>query len=345
MMTLINPLANAHFIVPPPTTQSLKEEKDQSLRREQIVRATVDEGGLNRIRLEINGKKTWVETEVAFKTGQKLQLEIFETENGPELRLRSPGLVDRLNRSLYLLNEKFNLHELLAKLVDPNNQLSQGVPARTQSAISALLSLVDELPQVDGALLKNISRILGLDFEAQLLNGRSDLAVTSLKGILHDLQLSQNNGKGALPAGLAKLVDILDTFQYARATLLQTGLALAPLPLPFLETGYLICENQTHDKQAGEEESHHKITLQLKLPQLGWMRIGLLWQGGGLFTRIECALPTTRKLCQQHQDIWQQLLEPHGLQRISIVETSEDLENSLARRLSSANNQMLNARI
>jgi len=82
-MNVINPSA---AIVPINATADnfqSREERQYQLPLNQIVRATVSEGGFDRAMLEMANRRIPVETKVPLQTGQKLDLLVVTTQARP----------------------------------------------------------------------------------------------------------------------------------------------------------------------------------------------------------------------------------------------------------------------
>lgn len=133
-MTLINP---SPPILPVASAAALvvhREGREQDLRPEQVVRASVAEGGQEKVLLDMGHQRVWAESRVPLRTGQSLNLQVLQTAPRLELRLLDTPLNERIGHGLHLLSGKFDLLSLLT-------QLSQGraaLPAPAQATTAHL---------------------------------------------------------------------------------------------------------------------------------------------------------------------------------------------------------------
>jgi len=285
-MTLINPLAAANTLIPAAATINLRENREQNLRNDQVIRATVAEGGMERALLQLGQRKFWVETETPLATGQKLALQIFEESGEIELRILSTSLSDRVRHVLHLAGRQFDLLPLLQELTDHNNLLFQELSPSAQNALQgALLFFNGQTEGSDGRFLKSMIRVLGLDFEQRLGKENDSQVLSNLKGASLELLSRLAGQEGPLADRIRHLHQMIEASQIFRARLAEDGLFFLPLPLPFLDYGYLIAER--HPKQLkNNTSSGGKISLYLQLSSLGCLTIDLLFDQHGLTLKL-----------------------------------------------------------
>lgn len=343
-MSIINPLAAASTIAPPPVNLQVREEKEQNLRRDQVIRAAVAEGGSDRVLLEVGNRSFWVETNLPLKTGQKLNLEVFEGPEGLELRPVFPDLGDRILQSLHLLGERFELLPLLDQLLQ-SRQLP--LPRSLESTLEALQMLLTHDPEADaGVLFKHLGRILGLELEAGLNSGQIEEATTSLKGVLFQLAGRELANDPEIQRQAEHLLHLLEAFQFCRIKLFEDGNWLVPLPLPFLESGFLIAERHPQSPRDQEAlEQSYRLTLHLKPEHLGCLKIDLLWQGQGLYLRIECARAETLASIQGQQQQLMDALQPMALKNLSFGSRAEEPANLLVHLVTRGRANALDERV
>ena len=160
-MTIINPIASQNVqVVPTTALVETAEERQIDLRPEQMVRATVVEGGLERTLLEMNHRHYRAQSEVELQTGQKLTLQVLQTHPTLELRVINNPLVERLGQLLPLLSQSYDWADLVKQLsAQPQ---SQAVPNSTQ-----VLQQLSQLLQPSSAGLPELRDNL-LQLPAQL---------------------------------------------------------------------------------------------------------------------------------------------------------------------------------
>lgn len=94
--------------------------------------------------------------------------------------------------------------------------------------------------------------------------------------------------EGDLPDKAAQSLQQLELFQLCQAKLAQQQIQMLPLPLPFLEQGYLIA-GQSKPSKPGEEGQPLTLSLHLALQGLGNLQIDFLHDAQGVYIRFVCA--------------------------------------------------------
>jgi hypothetical protein len=139
-MSIVNPLAAANAIVQPTSTPvQSPEERQVDLRLEQMVRATVVEGGLDRALLEMNHRHYRAQSDIELQVGQKLTLQVLQTHPTLELRVIHDPLAGRLSQLLPLLSQPYDWSKLLDIL---QQQSPQKLPANTPQVYQQLQQLL-----------------------------------------------------------------------------------------------------------------------------------------------------------------------------------------------------------
>ncbi len=82
----------------------------------QMVRATVIEAGLNGAILEVNRQRYLAQGEQELRVGQKLNLQVLQTQPQLEFKVLSDSLNDRLSQALPLLARSFDWSQLVGQL-------------------------------------------------------------------------------------------------------------------------------------------------------------------------------------------------------------------------------------
>lgn len=145
-MTIVNPLASSNLVVQANMATGRPEERQLDLRVEQIVQATVVEGGLDKATLELNQQRFPVQTDRQLQTGQQLKLQVLTITPDLSFKLLAESVEQRLAALLPLMTRSFDWHGLLT-------QLKQGAPMRSQplqqaiEQLSQILRPPAELPQ------------------------------------------------------------------------------------------------------------------------------------------------------------------------------------------------------
>ncbi len=144
-MTIVNPLASANLVVQSALPSGRPEERQHDLRLEQIVRATVVEGGLDRAMLEMNHQRFRITAEQELYTGQQLELQVLTTRPKLTFKVLSQPIASRLGALLPLLNTPFDWHGLLQNLA-PVAEGQAGTQRQVLAQLAELLRPVADLP-------------------------------------------------------------------------------------------------------------------------------------------------------------------------------------------------------
>ena len=138
-----------------------------------------------------------------------------------------------------------------------------------------------------GELLQQLINRLGLNLEGLLAAGNTEETVQTVKFAL--LEMVQNFAEqGRLVESGRQALNTIEFFQLAQLQTIRQDALVLPLPLPFLEQGYLLIED--YKEQAGNDdrdrEMARRFSLLLKLTPLGNLRIDFLATGDGVYIRF-----------------------------------------------------------
>ncbi len=303
-MTIINPIAVPNPINPATAVVPVpREGREHDLRVDQIVQASVAEGGLEKVLLELGYRRFWADTRVPLKTGQKLALQVMETSPRLELRIVADPLLERLGQVLHLLGQKLDVAALLQVMVKPG----PGQPASPAlPAAEAFREALARLGGEDGGgpwrqLLQLFLQRLGLDLESLLSRGQGQEALLTLKAVLLEAAAAKGESRPELADQAQRLVQALELFQLCNLRLAQQGSWVLPLPLPFLEEGFLLVDGRRPGRD-GEEEGPFLLSLHLRLQQLGALRVDFLQDAQGVSLRFLCETPETASFMAECQE-------------------------------------------
>ena len=128
---------------------------------------------------------------------------------------------------------------------------------------------------------------LGLNLENLLSRGQKEQASLTLKSAL--LEISHLfKSDSDISAQASKLLATLELYQLAQVQLNQEKLSILPLPLPFLEQGYLVFErNQEKQNNSDIENIDKRFTLYLALAGLGNVTVEFYQNMENLYIRIK----------------------------------------------------------
>lgn len=525
-MAIVNPLASSNVVIQAATTVTRPEERQNDLRIEQIVRATVVEGGLDKALLDLKGRRILIQSEQELQTGQKLQLQVLTTYPKLSFKLLAAPLEERLALLLPLLAKPFNWDSLTQQVQQGTNPQSEAMKqtleklstflrsptdvstqetAKIASTLSQLKTyaelfsgtngpalaasldrmltalnwkiespdlsiqlksmavqfrhqpeLMSEIPrvgqekiagllkQIDQTLkplqpeqvrhlaaeLKNLlstnpaqltqliggasqslpfflpaqannlelspailghmkaladhlelavaekpiwpqdlrqlvqqvlvaiqplvsepeiltqsgnlgllSQLFGLNLEAELLRGKTKDALNNLKSAL----LGERTQLG--PKG-EEALHRLELFQICRVRLAEQNQTFVPLPLPFLEEGFLLVEEHSPDNhQETKDGERTRLSLHLKLSSLGNLRIDMLSESSGMLLRVACEDQQRMDFLQSLNDQLQKRLEGLNIRGISFTTGAETPASELLKKLLPTAHGVLDARV
>lgn len=227
--------------------------------------------------------------------------------------------------------------------------LQQFTAATTAPASSPFTSYTIEnsgLAQKDGGqVLKQLVDNLGLKFEALLANGKSDEAVKTLKAALYDIAQQFSNSKNIAEA-TNKILHTLELFQQIQLHFDSEKQIIVPLPLPFLEQGFLVIDKDENDSGSDKSKTKQKnFSLYLTMKELGNMRIDFNTVDRGINLRFNCENKEKADFIEQHQKELEQAVT--GVQLLSVIfsDKATDPASELLRKMIPEGQSILNTTI
>ena len=303
-------------------------------RQGQILKALVAEAkSQTTFVLDIGGNRIAAQTKTPLTVGQTLTLQVMTTTPHVELQIQA-GSTNLLNgKSITLMGSNIDIRSLFQSLQHTSPaSLGMVSPASRQTLESFLLFNQQQLGAGDsGTLLKQLIDRLGISFESLLARGNGREASQTLKAAL--LEIAHIfRGAEHVADNTARLLNTLELYQLAQLQLEKDNFLIFPLPIPFLNKGYLLVE----DKNKGEADNSTEDTrfsLHLSLTGLGNLRIDILRNPEGLFFRfISDSQEKLDFIHSFHDDLLPQLIstEISGVSfSLEQVDTAADLLKKL----------------
>ena len=255
----------------------------------QILKAVVLEAhGDNRFVLDIGGNRLTASSLANLVPSQILQLQVTKTEPQIELKIVTDTLNMFAGRSLTLLGKNIDLTALFAAVQHHTPPALPQLTPTSRGVLEGFFSLQQNpLGEKDGgAILKQLIDSLGLGLEHLLAKGDKDAAVHTLKAALLEMAHSFSSAE-QIATATQKVLTTLELFQFAQ---IQSGTAsqlIFPLPLPFVEQGYLIIEQQEEGSTSPSSEAgESRFSLHLTMSDLGNLRINFIHNAEGIFIRF-----------------------------------------------------------
>lgn len=255
----------------------------------QMFKATVLEAhGNNRFVLDIAGDHINANSEAKLVPGEILQLQVTQTEPHIVLKIVTDTANLFAGRSLTLLGKGIDLSALLASLKGYNPPPLQLLTPTSRSVLEGFCSLQQKNIGAEdgGAILKQMIDGLGLTLEHMLAQGDKDAAVHTLKAALlemvHSFAFAEH-----LAENTQKVLTTIELFQLTQLQTANESQQIFPLPLPFVEQGYLMVEKQEEGTETpGYDAGESRFSLHLTMSELGNLRINFVHNSAGLFIRF-----------------------------------------------------------
>jgi hypothetical protein len=271
--------------------QGAQETRHLDLKPYEVVRATVVEGGMHKVELEMSRQRLSAQTKVPLKAGQKLQLQVVSTFPHLELRILNQTLTKHLMRTLHLFGRNFDPASLAASVGKDGGTSLEGLPQAARDVFLQVSRTLASAPQgLTGNDIGQLAQRLGLNLEAMLGRGDADSATSNLKAALFSL-LEHHMKDTSVREEIQRHIYQIEMLQLCRARLAEQGIRFLPLPFPFLNVGYVLQEQSGEREQngpEGQDEERCRLTLHLQMSELGNLEVRLLAESEHLYLRVLC---------------------------------------------------------
>jgi hypothetical protein len=176
-----------------------------------------------------------------------------------------------------------------------------------------------------GENLQQLVGKLGLNLESLLAAGNKEEAVKTVKFAL--MELVQNfTGRGELAESGKHALSTLEFFQLAQLQTARQDALVVPIPLPFLDQGYLVVEDYK-DQSAGDgqgREMPKHFSLLLKLAPLGNLKIDFLSSDENMYIRFYCQSKEVSDFLAGFKEELENALTGTTVRGVSFSQNSED---------------------
>ncbi len=314
-----------------------RQQFQQQSRPGQTFTATVLEPvGDNRYYLDILNNKILAQSdEVTLSTGTKLNLEVLSTAPLLELKIISKSPEMFFGKTLTLLGKNLDITGLFQALLKPeDSSLLKQLSPSSQEGLRDFYNL-QQTPtgSLDfGNILKQLINRQGLSLEALLADGKQNQAVLSLKAALLEIASTMKQGI-ELADSANRLLGTLELYQLAQLRLTSENLLIFPLPLPFLENGYLLVERDNSESTSPELNKPLRFSLHLSLEPLGDMEIIFLHTEEGLYIRFGCDSIEKKEFIADHKQDLNEIITTADVLGVTVTETAKNPTNDLIQQL------------
>jgi len=202
----------------------------------------------------------------------------------------------------------------------------------------------NQKPLPTGKELQQFVNRLGTNLEQLLASGKQKEAAQTLKSAL--LEISHTfAGDSKIQPQAEQLTSTIQLYQMLQIRLAGEDISFLPLPLPFLNQGFLLVEPD--HQQGGEQHSdkeNKKYSLHLNLEGLGNLKVDLQQQAGGMRVRFFAEDATRAKFLSENREELQHWLTATTLESVQFLTGAEDPTKQLLSRMNRGQTGMLNTR-
>ncbi len=346
-MDTIKPLTSITTIGPATSQGRERSQGQQTPTEGQLFKAVVVEArGENRFVLDIDGTRQTVRSEANLAPGQSLRLQVVRTEPQVELQIVSNNMSQLQGRSLTMLGKNIDLAGLLQRFQQQNPTLLESLPPTTRSTLEEFFTLQQNgvAGKDGGVVLRQLIDNLGLNLEQLLARGDKNAAAHTLKAALLNIANSFSTA-GGINETAQKILTTLELFQLVQLQVANDTQLILPLPLPFIEQGYLLIDQEDEDSEKNDTTgSENRFSLHLSVSALGNLQIDFLQNVEGLFIRFRADNQEKADFIATFTADLQRALTDIPLINVSFSGDAPDPIQDLVRRLVPAGNQILDTK-
>jgi len=347
-MDTIGPLTSISAIGSSTSQGKGRNQGQQTPPQGQVLKALVIESkGNNRFVLDIGGSRQSVSSETSLSVGQSLRLQVVKTEPKIELQIVSNPLNQLQGRSLTLLGKNIDLASLFQGFQQQNRPPLETVSLSSRSTLESFYSLQQNglEGKSGGAILKQLIENLGLNLEQLLARGDKNGAAHTLKAALLEIANSFKNSSN-ITETTTKILTTLELFQLTQLQVGNDTHLILPLPLPFIEQGYLMVEqNEKETNSSDSELLENRFSLHLTVSALGNLQIDFLQNKEGLFIRFRTSDQEKADFIETFSENLKSAITDIPLINISFSGDAPDPIHDLVRQLVPEGKSILNTRV
>ncbi len=342
-LTAITPVGSS-------TSDSSQRQQNQSFGKPgQFLTATVLESAdKNQFYLDIQGQKILAKSDsVSLSPGAKLKLEVLATKPELELRIVSKNPEMFFGKTLTLLSKNLDISTLFQSLQTSPSPLFDKLSTLSQDGLKTFLSLQQEpLTTIDsGKNLKLLLDRLGLNLESVLARGnKNQQGAQTLKSALLEINSLLKSGS-ELAETTNRLLGTIELYQLANLRLSNDNLLVFPLPLPFLNHGYLLVERDSKQTPETKDTNPQRFSLHLNLEPIGNIEISFLHNSEGLYIRFLCETEEKSFFTSAQQDELKQAISSTDILGLSFGVGAGNPAQALIQQLIPDGETMLDTKV
>lgn len=287
-----------------------------------------------------------VETGAPLRAGQSLQFQVVSTSPQVQVKIVGDAPSQLLGQPLIMANKPAAIAVLLT--AQQKSSIFEILSPQSRQTLESFHSLQQDRfdGKTSGESLKQLVDRLGLAFENQLSRGETSKASATLKAALLEILSSFKNGE-QITKNTTQLLTTLELFQLAQ---LQTDTGqqfIFPLPLPFLEQGYMLVDKNSGDDQGdgSGENQERRFSLHLKMTDIGNLQIDFFQSSEGLRIRFHTDSRDKSELVKENSTELQQALADVPLLGLSFGIEAGDPANELLRHIIPEGQSVLDTKV
>jgi len=329
-LTPINPVGTAT------SDSNSRQQSQQQAKPGQTFSATVlESAGNNRFYLDILGDKIVARSDkVTLTPGTRINLEVLSTKPLLELKIISKIPEMFFGKTLTLLGKNLDISLIFQSLNPPASPLLGQLSPASEASIKDFYNLQQtSIENKDGGTqLKQLVDRLGLTLESVVAQGKNSAAGQTLKAALLEITAILREG-GAIADTANRLLGTLELYQLAQLRLSTENLFIFPLPLPFLDNGYLLVEQDKNSDKGLSETDTLRFSLHLTLEPFGDIEITFLQTKDGLYIRFACESADKKEFTNGFQDDLKEMISSTEVLGLSFTDTAGNPASDLIQQL------------
>lgn len=333
-MQPINPLTGIPPVSSPVPRSGERPHEQLPAQPGQLFKALIVEARPeNRFIIDIGGNRLLAESRAPLAPGQTLQLQVTATTPQIELKIVAEQHSPFFGKSITLLGKPIDITALYQSLQQKGPLAMASLTPATRNVLSDFAELQQRPLSGDesGTILKQLIDRLGMSLERLLAAGDKEGAGNTLKAAL--LEMSAGfKGADAVAEHTAKILTTLELFQLAQVHLDGDRQFLFPLPLPFIEQGFLLVDNQGREGEPRDYDSDEiRFSLHLSMSDIGHLRIEFFHTADGLYVRFHADSPEKSDFIARFSDELKQTISEVPLLSLTFAGDAGDPVGELMR--------------
>ncbi len=234
-----------------------------------LISSRQDDG---RFVLDVGKYRFLAESRQPLQIGSRLNLQVTSVAPRLKLQVVSDPLTRHIGRSIHLLSRPLNLQQALRAISQHTTDDNRLTPETRRlfeqfSQPDQIINSKEKSGEQLKAMIMGLRRHVGSQGNAPR-KGEAALIRNSLPEAARLPHEGDSAGNR-----INHLLQTLDLFQLLGIKFEQEEQFFAPLPLPFLDQGYLIVDKEKKEKNSDAAESRWTYSLHLKMKGLGSLRI------------------------------------------------------------------------